>query len=376
MADPLRLLYLPQCRLSRELGGSKIQLALADHLRPLGWEVECRFPFDPADPQQRASLASYDVVDWDPSHALARHWLPPSSLSICRFALLALHFADGVPWPQPRRRHLDPLLDPLRRLRGRPTPRSFERQAVMQALSALPLADAIAVMNNGDRLRLLQAEVDAARIVVEPSGLTELEFNQLARCPIADPDQPVLAFVGSFDYRKGCLDLAWLAPRLGRRFPSLRFRLIGTNGLFQGEAPVRRLFPAWLQQRLEVIPSFRSGTLADQLRGATLGVFPSYLEGFGIAVIEQLAAGLPVLAYNAPGPGDILPEAWLVAPGQRRDMLDRVSILLSQPDQQSKRAEQARLIANPYRWPAIAGRWDQTYRKILEQLRSPVKGQR
>lgn len=371
IANPPRLLYLTQCRLSRELGGSKIQLALADHLQMLGWQVDCRFPDHTSDPLQRSDLSHYDVVDWDPRHAIARDWLPATSLSICRFALLALHFADSVPWPQPRRRRLDPLLDPLRRLRGRTTPRAFEQQGVAQARRALPLADAIAVMNTGDRERLVQEGIAAQRIVVEPSGLADSEAEQLHSLAAASASAPILSFVGTFDYRKGCPDLAWLVPRLARRVPALLFRLIGTSGLLQGEAAVRAFFPAWLQPRLEVVPNFPSGQLADQLRGVTLGVFPSYLEGFGIAVIEQLAAGIPVVAYNSPGPADILPADWLVPRGNRLALLERLSALLgAQQHGDRADAERARQIAAPYRWAQIAARWDRHYRRLLAARRA------
>lgn len=363
----MRLLFLPHCRLSRELGGSKIQLALADHLRPLGWDVESRFPFDSADPSQRAELRRFDVVDWDPCHALQRRWLPSSSLSLCRFALLALHFEAGLPWPRPAIRRFDPLLDPLRRLRGRLTPRGFERQAVGQARRALALADAIAVMNTADRQCLLSNDVDDARIVVVPSGLSEREHGELACIPAPDCSEPVLAFLGTFDYRKGCLDLAWLLPRLAQRFPSLRLRLIGTNGLIQGEAAVRSFFPSWLQSRLQVVPTFPSDRLLDQLRGVSLGVFPSYLEGFGIAVIEQLAAGIPVIAYDAPGPGDILPSDWLVPRGDRTALLERLAALL---ESQTVDRGRARSIATPYRWDAIARCWDGHYRRLLAARRA------
>lgn len=370
IANPPSLLYLTQCRLSRELGGSKIQLALADHLQMLGWQVDCRFPDHTSDPLQRSDLSHYDVVDWDPRYAIARDWLPATSLSICRFALLALHFADGVPWPQPRRRRLDPLLDPLRRLRGRTTPRAFEQQGVAQARRALPLADAIAVMNTGDRERLVQEGIADQRIVVEPSGLADSEVEQLHSLSRASASAPILGFVGTFDYRKGCRDLAWLAPRLARRVPALRFRLIGTSGLLQGEADVRVFFPAWLQPRLEVVPNFPSGQLADHLSGVTLGVFPSYLEGFGIAVIEQLAAGIPVVAYNSPGPADILPADWLVPRGNRQVLLERLSALLGTQQHGNRAdAERARRIAAPYRWAQIAARWDGHYRRLLAARR-------
>ena len=365
MAEPLQLLYLPQCRPSQELGGSKVQLALAEHLARLGWQVECRFPFDPADPRQRAELARFDVVDWDPGHALERSWLPASSLSLCRFPLLALHWQEGVPWPLPLRRRLDPLLDPLRRLRGHTTPRAAEQQAVEQARRALLQADAVAVQNSADRRCLEHCGVARARIVVEPCGLPEAQIEALAQLVPPSPHRPVLTFVGSFDPRKGCLDLAWLARRLGRRFPALQLRLLGTNGLLRGEAAVRRCFPGWLQPRLEVVPTFASSQLAQHLQGVSVGVFPSYLEGFGIAVIEQLAAGIPVLAYAAPGPTDILPADWLAPRGDRQLLLQRLSTLLANPGALANARARARSLATPYRWQAIASRWNDHYRRLL-----------
>lgn len=370
MAAPLRLLYLSQCAPSRELGGSKVQLALAHELRSLGWQVDCRFPFDPAAADQRAALQSYDVVDWDPRHAIDPAWLAPTSLSLCRFPLLPLHLAAGSPWPQPLRRRLDPLLDPLRRLRRRPSPRQVERQILAQAGRALRLASAVAVQNSNDLACLLQHGIATERIVVEPCGLSAAEVAALEQRAVADPASPVLSFLGSFDPRKGCADLAWLARRLGRRFPALRLRLLGTNGLVQGEAAVRRWFPAWLQPRLEVVPTFPSTALAEQLAGVSLGVFPSYLEGFGIAVIEQLAAGIPVVAYSAPGPADILPADWLVPRGDRRALLDRLSTLLSDPAGLAAAAAPSRAIAAPYRWSAIAARWDAHYRRLLAGRRA------
>jgi glycosyltransferase involved in cell wall biosynthesis len=371
IATHLRLLYLPQCRLSHELGGSKVQLALAEHLRPLGWQVECRFPFDPGNPCHRAELAGVDVIDWDPHHSIQRAWLPDTSLSICRFPLLALHFQTGVPWPLPRLRRLDPFLNPLRRLRGRMTPKQAEQQALQQALQALGLADAVAVQNTADQHCLLNTGLSPESIVVEPCGLPQGLIHALHQVPAPPPSHaPLLSFVGSFDPRKGCIDLVWLARRLGRRFPQLRFRFIGTDGLIQGESNLRRWFPGWLQPRLELIPSFTSAQLAELLCGVNLAVFPSYLEGFGIAVIEQLTAGIPVIAYAAPGPADILPADWLVPRGDRQGLLQRLSALLASPSSLRAARARARSIAAPYRWNAIASHWDGHYRRLLAGRRA------
>lgn len=63
-----------------------------------------------------------------------------------------------------------------------------------------------------------------------------------------------------------------------------------------------------------------------------MGAFPSYLEGWPIAVVEQLAAGIPVVAYDVPGPRDILEPvepALLVRPGDTSGMAGRIVQTLS-----------------------------------------------
>ncbi len=49
--------------------------------------------------------------------------------------------------------------------------------------------------------------------------------------------------------------------------------------------------------------------LADYYRSSDLFVFPSKTDTFGIVLIEALACGLPVAAFNAMGPKDIIIDA-------------------------------------------------------------------
>jgi glycosyltransferase involved in cell wall biosynthesis len=48
--------------------------------------------------------------------------------------------------------------------------------------------------------------------------------------------------------------------------------------------------------------------LARLYASAELFVFPSLSDTFGNVILEAMASGLPVVAFQVPGPGDILRE--------------------------------------------------------------------
>jgi glycosyltransferase involved in cell wall biosynthesis len=56
--------------------------------------------------------------------------------------------------------------------------------------------------------------------------------------------------------------------------------------------------------------------LADHYRSADVFVFPSKTDTFGIVLIEALACGLPVAAYDVTGPRDIVSEPFLGVLGE------------------------------------------------------------
>jgi glycosyltransferase involved in cell wall biosynthesis len=105
------------------------------------------------------------------------------------------------------------------------------------------------------------------------------------------PEQPVLAFVGrADDPRKNVRLLLDALPLI----PEARVLLIGSA-------------PASLPDRVEATGPVPS--VAEHLRRATLLVFPSRQEGFGIVVAEALAAGLPVVTTPSGGPEALVRES-------------------------------------------------------------------
>ena len=196
------------------------------------------------------------------------------------------------------------------------------------------------------------------------------ELAQWLLVPLPDQSPPTLVFLGSFDYRKGCFDLVDLARAVFAEIPGSHLKLLGTAGLFATEKQVRSFFPGSCQDRLEVIPQFAPEELPALLRGTTLGIFPSYLEGFGMAVIEMVAGGIPVLAYQAPGPSSILPASCLVERGDVNRLTQKTLELLRNAEQRNRLAEECAVRCRAFDWAAIGRQTSEVYTQALNKLRT------
>ena len=124
--------------------------------------------------------------------------------------------------------------------------------------------------------------------------------------------------------------------------------------MLQSERDVLRCFPRRQWSHLEVIPSYQPQELPSQLNDCSLGIFPSYIEAFGFGVIEMLAAALPVIAYDAPGPCDILPKKWLVQPGDVDAMRQQIEQLFDKPNSLESARKQAQKLSQRYNYQTIA----------------------
>jgi glycosyltransferase involved in cell wall biosynthesis len=298
----------------------------------------------------KSNADRYDVVEYDHEHLpIARSEFPARPLFVARSALLVQHLLEIRP-PGPRTvRSVAGGL--LRRATG---DRDLELR-VRYADQTVRAADRVNVSNRHDRAILIRRGVPAERILVFPYGMSAERSQLFADAPGEPPREPVLAFVGTFDYRKGAMHFGPVLSRVALEVPGVRLRLLGARGLLRTPAQVLAHFPPALRDRIDLHMSFDRDHIAELLRGASLGIFPTYVEGFPFAVMEMMAAGLPVVAFDSPGPSMIVPEELLVGVGDEALMAERVIQLLK--DENALRAARARAtrLAAPFTWQRIAG---------------------
>ena len=100
---------------------------------------------------------------------------------------------------------------------------------------------------------------------------------------------------------------------------------------------------------------------------ATLFVFPSLYEGFGLPVLEAMACGTPVACSNTPSLTEVTGEAaHLFDPHSVSEISDAIAELIEDGRQRARRTEQGLAQAGRYSWQATAARTLRCYRKMLE----------
>lgn len=79
---------------------------------------------------------------------------------------------------------------------------------------------------------------------------------------------------------------------LARRQRDLRLRVAGT---LRSEADVREAFPEDVRDRVDVVPSFARSAQAAILAEADIFLHASVYEGIGLAILDAMASGIPVV---------------------------------------------------------------------------------
>ncbi len=221
---------------------------------------------------------------------------------------------------------------------------------------SLERADLINLLNP-DELRFVTEQLGLGdKCVVLPNGIDEVRAERL-RSAAASPGERLaaqeIAFIGHWSPRKGALDWADIAGRVCRDAPGVRFSFFGTG---ESEERVRHdLGP--IPSHVRVVPRFETSELPVLLENTTVGALPSYIEGFGLGVLEKLAARIPSVAYDVPGPRETLGKVdrSLLTPRGDTDAFARriVRILRCSEREYGDLAERCDQVAAAYSWSQI-----------------------
>lgn len=230
-------------------------------------------------------------------------------------------------------------------------------------------ADVVHVLNQGEFNYLKVYGVPEKKLKLVPNGVND-SYITLGNEYLKELGQrSEISFVGSWTVRKGILHLPEIALALKDNYSSFNVLGVGTGVALED---IEGKFDKAVSDRVNVVAHYRSDELTTLLKRTKVGAFPSYIDGFGLAIIEQLALGIPVVAFDIPGPRDILKEvdeSLLVTRGDVNMFRDKINSILNMPaDEYKLLAEKCRARALDFRYSVIANQFLEIYvDKLLQR---------
>ena len=386
MSTSLRILMVLNAPWDRRLGGPRVQIELAEQFRELGHEVDS-FAWDDAFPRPAAMprVASFTrsfsrvATPWIRQHG-DRYDIIDARAGSISATKRRLEF-DGL--LVTRSTGLLPIYEREFLVQDRAAPgggaktltripRELQRKANERTHRlGIENCDLLNVLNS-DEYAYARDELGIGnRTVKLLHGLTEQRAAafRAARLPVDRRlEKPVVAFVGSWSRRKGSSDMSEIVAAIRSRVPGTRFRFLGAG------VPESSVIEdcGGDPTGIDVVPSFESEDLPGLLGSAAVGILPSYVEGFPFSIIELLTAGAPVVAYDAPGARETLPEidpSLLVERGNGAALGRKVARLIGSPEELKRLSDAAIELADSLRWEEIAAKTLSIYEDRLDRVR-------
>jgi glycosyltransferase involved in cell wall biosynthesis len=284
--------------------------------------------------------------------------------------LVAGHWCRRYAVPYLVRPHgtLDPFIHRRHRWRKRLMERLFEDRNIRRA-AALHFTTA-------EEEKLAAPFTFQTPGLVVPLGINWEEFAELPepggfrrRHPEIG-DKAIILFFGRINFKKGLDILARAFGAVARRREDVHLVIAGPDNEGWG-ARVR----TWLaEEGMGARATFTGMLLGPEklavLRDARLFVLPSYSENFGLAVVEAMAANLPVIISDrvniwrevqAAGAGRVIPAD---APA----LADQILNLLDNPEAATYMGQKGRsLVQERFQWPRIARSLVEAYERIIAE---------
>ena len=162
-------------------------------------------------------------------------------------------------------------------------------------------------------------------------------------------DEMVVGFLSRLVLEKGLDVFADVIDELQRRGVKHRVLIVG-------KGPARE----WIEERLPGDAVFAGFLTGDELGRAVASMdaflFPSVTETFGNVTLEAMAAGVPVVAANATGAGNLVTEGvtgHLVPPRDIAAYSDALARLAADPALRARMGEAGVVSAQAYHWDRV-----------------------
>jgi len=212
------------------------------------------------------------------------------------------------------------------------------------------------------------------KIAVIPNGVDAARFESHEclrefRSRYASDQEKIILYVGRLVPEKGANVLLGAMPRVLSSHPEAKVVVVG-EGYYKEEL-MRIAGRLNISSKVYFTGYVDDWTLGSLYKCASIAVFPSLYEPFGIVALEAMASGIPVVVSDTGGLSEIVENnvsGLKVEPNNSEALSRAISYLLDNPDfAEHLKQEAFKKVTRTYNWRAIAERTAELYFQTLKE---------
>ena len=225
----------------------------------------------------------------------------------------------------------------------------------MQVFSLLLARRADIVLNINHEVKeyLAQRDFAAERIVVIPPGIEQNEINMIPSAPVNEGYEGI--FLGRLNINKGALDLIEIWARVVKEIPQARLCIIGGGDDDIVLEMQKKISDFDMKDKINISGYLENNRAFPLIKASKVFLFPSREEGFGIAIVEAMQCGLPIIGWNLPVYSEHFPQVVDAIEMEDYEAFSlRVVYWLRNAEKRNEKIQAGKRCAENFTWDATA----------------------
>jgi glycosyltransferase involved in cell wall biosynthesis len=214
-------------------------------------------------------------------------------------------------------------------------------------------ADKIIVLNNSIKNELIKKGFEERRLYLGYNGINLDYLDSIERKDFSYDG----VFLGRLSPSKGTNDLIEIWKKVCESLPEARLAIIGGGNNEEKKQLGQKIEKYHLENNIDLLGFLENDETFSILKSGKVFLAPSHEEGWGIAISEAMACGLPVVAWNLPAYEEIYGDNIIKIGENNVDLFaKKILQLLNNKEKREGIGKRGREFVKKYSWENVAKR--------------------
>jgi len=229
----------------------------------------------------------------------------------------------------------------------------------------MEMADRVVTVSEWTKkIAVSKYKIDAEKIKVVHNGIVpkkriRIEFDSPLR------HAPIVTFLGRITHQKGPMYFVAAAKQVLTEIPDARFIVAGSGDLLPGM--IQQVAQAGMSSRFHFTGFLTQQDIEKIWSITNVYVMPSVSEPFGIAPLEAVQAGVPVIISRQSGVAEVMPHAITVDFWNTTALADAICSVLKYKSLYRTLKKNGRAQVKTITWDRAAKTLNTLYHELVEQ---------